>query len=137
VGREHDDRQLGVGGAHTLQHLEAAQARHLEIGEQEVGALVGQGGDGGFGVREPLHLVALAAQQHLEDRHHARLVVEHRDARDHAVPRAAFGSTSSKHAPAPCRPAPAPGAMRSSPPCARAMRSAIASPSPVPRGLVV
>ena len=139
VGRHHHHRDVGVHRAHALEHAEAVEAGHLEVGEQQVEAARGQGVQRGVRRGEALHLVAAAAQHHLEDRDEARLVVEHGDARRHAAAWAAAvrGSTSSKQAPRPPGPAPAPCTTRSSPPWARAMRSAMARPSPVPLALVV
>jgi hypothetical protein len=146
VSGEHDHGDLGIGRAHPLEHRDPVEARHLEVGEQQVEALGGEGGESSLGLLEAAHVPAEPAQHHLEDRHHACLVVQDRDARDHAAapaarrpsaPGPARGSTTSKHAPDPRGPAPAPGTTRIAPPWARAMRSTMARPRPVPLAFVV
>ncbi len=65
-GRRHDDGQRGVGIAQPLGQLQAVHACHLEVGDHEIGRLLGHEPLGGFAVGGELHGVTFLHEEALE-----------------------------------------------------------------------
>jgi hypothetical protein len=63
---DHDDRHVGVAGAHALAQLDARQAGHAHVGDDHVDVILGQRGERGLGAIDEAGAVAAADQQGLE-----------------------------------------------------------------------
>ena len=63
-------------GAHEAEHVQAGGAAHLQVGDQQVVALVGQSLDGLLAVAERLHEIAALLERRLQAVAHDRLIVE-------------------------------------------------------------
>ena len=74
-----DDRQLGLAVANLGQQLEAAAARHADVGDQHVGSIAAQRGERGVGVIERGRRHASLAQRALEHPADGGIVVDEPD----------------------------------------------------------
>ena len=85
VGRrkrgDHDAEDVLVDLLGGAQHLDAAQIRHLDVGDQQVDRLALERVDRGAAVLGQQHLVALAAEHDRQQLAHRSLIVDDENAR--------------------------------------------------------
>ncbi len=98
VGRrergDHDAEDVLVDALRGAQHLDAAEVRHLDIGNQQVDRFAFERVDGSTSALGEQHLVSLAPQHDREQLAHRPLIVHHQDAWRTAIGRSRrrFGS---------------------------------------------
>ena len=80
-GRQEDHVHVGRDRLGFLQELEAGQAGHLEVGEQEVDTALAQPVERGLAVGRQDHAVAFARERALEAQAHRLIVVGHEEPR--------------------------------------------------------
>src|SRR5437667_242165 len=83
VGRDHDDRQVGVEAPGVLENLHAADAVHAEVGDDDVEAPGLDLPERLLAAGRRLDVVALLGEQPLQGEQHRLLVVDHEDAALH------------------------------------------------------
>jgi len=74
-GGEDDHVHVGSNGLGLFQELEAGEAGHLQVGEEEIDAALAQPIEGGLAVLGQHHSVSLAAERALETLAHRGVVV--------------------------------------------------------------
>jgi hypothetical protein len=84
VGRHHDDHARAAGGAVALEELEAAETRHAQVAEDDVGLQLERTREAFLAVARRLHLVPLLGEDQRDGLPKPRLVID--DQHGHACP---------------------------------------------------
>jgi hypothetical protein len=83
-------RRCGIG-LHRFQELEPAHERHLDIGENEIRALLEQSTAGDYRILSQFHVIARGAKMQAQKLAHQFIVVYHQDSCGHAGSRFRYG----------------------------------------------
>ena len=79
VGRDHDDRQLGIALANVAQHLDAIAFRQCKIQQHQVERTISQARQALVAVVRRFHLVAFQIEQGLQRLANGGLIVNDQD----------------------------------------------------------
>ncbi len=115
VGGHEDDLGLGIVGLHAAQQVDAGEAGHANVRDDEVEGAQVEGLQGRLAALRDLDLVALLREEHLEHSPHGGFVVDDQDLLAHG--RRPTGRESLQRVPLP-----GVDSMRMEPPCCSAMR---------------
>ena len=121
------ERRIGLDPA---RRLVAVDDRKLDVHQDQVGPLLGDGGQRLLAVLGLDHLVAGAGQQIAQDLPVVLLVLDHQNALAHGWPRLSFDRDGKRECEG--RALPELDSTQILPPCISMMRLEMASPSPVP-----
>ncbi len=88
--RDHDPQDVLIDLLGGAQHVDAAQVRHLDVGDQDVDRLPLERLDGRAAVLGQQHVVAFAPKDNRQQLPHRPLIVHHQDAGATALGRKRF-----------------------------------------------